>query len=97
MDDLQDVISRLERQREAIDQALAALRGLGGGESSARAAVKSRGRRPSRKRRGPSAEGRKRIAEAQRARWAAKRAAEAGGAAKGTGRKAAGRKRAAAA
>jgi len=77
MDAIEDVISRLEKQREAIDRALAALRDIGRGQGSA---PKKRGRPKgsvNKKRRGPSAEGRKRIAEAQRARWAAKKAAEA--------------------
>jgi hypothetical protein len=86
MDALQDVIARLERQREAIDRALAALHEVSSSEGHQRrrkAAVKRAGR----KRRGPSPEGRRRIAEAQRARWAAKKAAEAGAAKKRPGRK----------
>lgn len=78
MNEIQSIISRLERQRESIDRALGALREIEGTETSA---AQKRGESPAKKglraRRRMSAAGRARIGEATRKRWADKRAAEA--------------------
>ncbi len=60
---------RVSRQLERIDNAIAALKTIGGGRNGRRstAAAGRRGRRPRRK---LSAAARARIAAAQRARWA---------------------------
>jgi hypothetical protein len=72
---LGEIIAQLEKQREAIERALAALRGI----ESTGVPGKRRGRPPGKKKRWHmSAEGRARIGEAPRRRWAEKRAAEAG-------------------
>jgi hypothetical protein len=77
VDGLGEIIRRLEKQRGAIERALAALRDIEG----AGVPVKRRGRPPGKKKRGGkrhmSAEARARIGEATRKRWAEKRAAEA--------------------
>ena len=71
MNDIENVISRLEKQRSAIDRAILALREIAGPSTpNARETSQSK----SRKRR-LSAEGRKRIIEATKRRWAAKKAA----------------------
>ena len=67
---LQQIISDLERQKAAIEDALAALRGL-----SADAPQRRGPGRPPQKRSNLSEEGRQRIAAAQRERWATKNAA----------------------
>lgn len=82
MDALNDIISRLEKQKQAIEKALSALLEVGGATAAAaapagpakraytrRAAVKKRG--------GISEEGRLRLAEAMKRRWALKRAGSA--------------------
>jgi hypothetical protein len=71
--EIEKTISDFERQREAIDRAISALREITGTAPSAarRTASQKKGVK-----RGPSPEGRARIAEAQRQRWAAKHAAE---------------------
>jgi hypothetical protein len=92
VNDLGDIIAQLERQREAIDRALEALRGIEGTAPVA----KKRGRPPGKKgggKRSMSAEGRARIAEATRKRWAEKRAAEAQAPDKGTGKARGGKRR----
>jgi hypothetical protein len=80
--EFKDVITRLERQRTAIDRALAALREVD--DSNAAQIVIARRRRPKKATRRKankavsrtiSDEGRKRIAEAQRKRWALKKRA----------------------
>lgn len=86
---LKDIISRLERQRTAIERALAALHEASGSEVGERSAGTSGsttshagsgaglGRAAGRgRRRGRlTPEGRKRLAEAMKRRWAVKRAA----------------------
>jgi hypothetical protein len=81
--ELEKTISDLERQREAIDRAISALREITGTartttkrSSIASLNLKKRGKRRI------TPEGKARIAEAQRQRWAAKRAAEAQAASK---------------
>jgi hypothetical protein len=80
LNELDNIIAQLERQRLAIDDALKALRGVavqGVGADPIAAVKKTRGRPKGtgkKKRRPMSAEGRKRIGEAQRARWAAQKA-----------------------
>ena len=79
---LKDVIASLEKQRVAIEKALAALRDVeGGGAGSAgpgrpKGSGIKRAARPTRRGR-ISAEGRRRLAEAMKRRWAVKRAAAA--------------------
>jgi hypothetical protein len=73
--ELEKTISDLERQREAIDRAISALREITGtarttAKRSSAASPKKRAKRRI------TPEGKARIAEAQRQRWAAKRAAE---------------------
>jgi hypothetical protein len=72
MNDIANVIARLEQQRTKIDTAISALRSLQGTQPTPSKAAAA-----PRKRRRMSAEGRKRIADAVRKRWADKRAAEA--------------------
>lgn len=70
---LNEVIEKLEQQREAIERALNALRDVGGS-----APLASAGRRPGPARKGGmTPEGRRRLSEALKKRWAAKRAASA--------------------
>lgn len=104
MNDLSTIITDLERQREAIERALSALREVQG--SGAPAVAKKRGR-PRKsvdaapaitKKRILSPEGRRRIIEATKKRWAAVRAGNPGEPKSATKRKrpalsAAGRKR----
>jgi hypothetical protein len=74
LNEIESIIAQLERQREAVDRALSALREIGG--SGAGAPGRKRGRPPGKnKGGGMSAEGRARIGEATRRRWALKRAA----------------------
>ena len=68
MSDIQNIITELERQRAAIDNALEALRGVTG-----QTAVARRGR-PKGTKRSTSVDGRQRQIEAMRAYWAAKKA-----------------------
>ena len=74
---LNEVIEKLEQQREAIERALLALREVGGAAASV--PVPAPATRPGRAKRkgGMTPEGRKRLSEALRKRWAAKRAASA--------------------
>lgn len=76
--DVQRIISDLERQRNAIDRAIAALREI---TPSAAPAKRAAGP-PAPAKRQMSPEGRQRIVDALKKRWAAKRAAESGSAAK---------------
>ncbi|MCZ2080655.1 MAG: hypothetical protein LC130_37275 [Bryobacterales bacterium] len=78
MNDISKAISQLERRREKIDRAIAALRDV---EREVEAPVptvstskRQRGSKPAERTLTP--EGRRRIAEATRKRWAAKRAAD---------------------
>ena len=77
LNDIQNIIERLEKQRAAIDNALAALREVGRSEPK-----KRRGRPPgsgkAKKARNVSPEGRERHREAMRRYWAEKKAARAG-------------------
>jgi hypothetical protein len=80
-----EIIAQLERQREAIDRALAALREVDGraaaappaerktSKKSASAAKPAKTKRKS----GMTPEGKERLVAALKARWAAKKAAEA--------------------
>jgi len=80
VNDIENVISRLEKQRSAIDRAILALREIAvPNMQDAGAASQSK----SRKRR-LSPEGRRRIIEATKRRWATKKAAEEGTAPKRT-------------
>jgi hypothetical protein len=81
MDALNDIIHRLESQKNAIEKALSALLEVGGAAAGAGAPAKRAYRRRGakavkkvRKSGGISAEGRQRLAEAMRRRWAVKRA-----------------------
>jgi hypothetical protein len=74
--DIEAIISQLERQKAAIEKAIAALREVSGlpvKQSNARKPTTSK---PPARKHHISPEGRERIAEATRRRWAAKRAAE---------------------
>jgi hypothetical protein len=73
---LTEVIKGLEKQKTAIERALAALREVDGtlAESVPLAAAPARRGRPRRKG-GMTPEGRKRLSEALKKRWAAKKAA----------------------
>jgi hypothetical protein len=66
---LDDIVTQLERQRDAIDNALEALRGISAQSSGDRTGAERSG-----KRRGPNSEGRHRQIEAMRRYWAAKKA-----------------------
>jgi len=77
---LKEVIASLEKQRVAIEKALAALRDVEGSGAASPGPGRPKGsgiKRPGRpSRRGRiSAEGRRRLAEAMKRRWAVKRAA----------------------
>ncbi len=72
MNDLDGIISNLERQREAIDKALEALREVSG-TAPAPATKRATKKRAAKKRGGLTAEGRARLSENMRKRWAAKR------------------------
>lgn len=77
MNDIETVIAQLERQRSAIDRAIAALREIGSpGRNPAKGAGPAAGPGIPRKRR-MSAAGRKSISDATKKRWAEKRAAQA--------------------
>jgi hypothetical protein len=76
VNDVQNFISQLERQRSAIDRAIAALREIGGPiKGSATTAAANTSQRGRGKRR-ISTEGRKRMAEAARKWWADKKESE---------------------
>ena len=68
MSEISSIIERLQRQRESIDKAIAALNEV---ESVSNSSTKAGS-----KKRGMSAAGRQRISEATKKRWADKRAAE---------------------
>lgn len=69
---LNEVIEQLEQQKTAIDRALAALREVGGGTSTAAPSVGRPGKAA--RKGGMTPEGRRRLSEALKKRWAAKRA-----------------------
>ena len=76
---LKEVIKGLEKQKTAIERALAALKEVDGTvvESAplAEAAAPARRGRPAKRKGGMTPEGRKRLSEALKKRWAVKRAA----------------------
>src|SRR6266853_1480374 len=76
MTGLNGIISDLERQKRAIDKALAALGGIGGTASSA--AELSSAPEPAKRRGGMTPAGKKRLIAALKKRWAVKKAAAAG-------------------
>ena len=75
----QEIITRLEKQKAAIDSAIATLRQFDEGEESEtpskRVAAKTLPAKKAAKKRTMSAEGRKAIGDAVRRRWAAKKKA----------------------
>jgi hypothetical protein len=75
-----DIINRLEKQKVAIDRAIAALKDVGDEAITEPAAngttAKPRAKKATKKTRSLSPEARERISAAQRARWAATRKAE---------------------
>jgi hypothetical protein len=80
MDALNDIISRLEKQKQAIEKALSALLEVGGAPAAAPVVPAKRAytrRAPVKKKGGISEEGRLRLAEAMKKRWALKRAGSA--------------------
>ena len=82
MDAFNEIIAQLEKQKDAIDKALAALREVDGVVAAPVAPVvpakRAYKRRALKKNSGGiSAEGRKRLADAMKKRWAAKRAGSA--------------------
>jgi hypothetical protein len=86
MNEFDNIIANLERQREAINRALEALQEVGTSHTTKkRAATKKRAGR--KKRHGLTEEGRRRLSENMRKRWAAKKTG-------GQARKGAKRKRA---
>ena len=76
MNDVENVISQLEKQRSAIDRAISALREITGSPATGpdRHGITQR----KTKKRHLSPEGRRRIIEATKRRWAAKRTAQTG-------------------
>ena len=76
MNDVENVISQLERQRSAIDRAISALREITGSPATGPDGHGILHRTT--KKRHLSREGRRRIIEAAKRRWAAKRTAHAG-------------------
>ncbi len=70
--DLQSIVAELKRERDRLDQAIAALDGIGSGRGR-RGASTGNGRRRSRGRRHLSAEARRRISEMMKKRWAERR------------------------
>ena len=88
-DSLKEIITKLERQRNAIDRALTALHDIEGAGAAKTAAAPVAVVKATRKRRKGriTEEGRKRLAEAMKKRWAIKRSA--GQAKKATRKKAA--------
>ena len=73
MNDLENVISKLEKQRSVIDRAISALREITGSPATGPDVAEGKT-----KKRHLSPGGRRRIIEATKRRWAAKRAAQAG-------------------
>ena len=76
MNDVENVISQLERQRSAIDRAISALREITGSPATGPDGHGILHRTT--KKRHLSREGRRRIIEAAKRRWAAKRTSHAG-------------------
>jgi hypothetical protein len=74
MNEIEKIVSQLERQKAAIEKAIIALREVSGVNDKSRTAEIGRSK-PGPRKRHISPEGRKRIAEATRKRWAAVRAA----------------------
>lgn len=74
---LKEVIKGLEKQKTAIERALAALKEVDGTpvETTPLAAVPARRGRPAKRKGGMTPEGRRRLSEALKKRWAVKRAA----------------------
>ena len=78
MTDVENIISQLEQQKEAIDRALTALREITNipGRATKKSGAKRKfTKRSATKRSKISEEGRQKLAEAMKRRWAAKRAA----------------------
>lgn len=95
MADVDNIISDLEQQRDAIERAIEALREIAGGGTDAPVKSNRPGRprgsgsagvsaAPARTKRRLSPEGRNRIVEALKKRWAAKRVAQKAATKKGT-------------
>ena len=82
MNNVENVISQLERQRSAIDRAISALREVAGKSSLAK--VTSPSSNGQHRKRHLSPEGRRRIIEATKRRWATKRVNRMGTASKRT-------------
>jgi hypothetical protein len=76
LNDINRIISELERQRVAIERAISALRDVSTPIATAQApaSAKKRTAAPAKKKRQLSPEGRQRIIDATKRRWAAKRA-----------------------
>ena len=75
MNDINRIISELERQRVAIERAISALRDVSTPAAPAQApASAKKTAAPAKKKRQLSPEGRQRIIDATKRRWAAKRA-----------------------
>jgi hypothetical protein len=72
-DALNGIITQLERQKTAVERALAALRSIEGTETPASTPSSSG---PAKRKGGMTPEGRKRLSAALRKRWAAKKAAK---------------------
>ena len=73
---IEAIVELLERQRAAIENALAALRAVGGAvPAAAEPATSKKRNRPAKRRRGITPEGRERLRNAMKRRWAVKRAA----------------------
>jgi hypothetical protein len=85
MNELESIVANLERQREAIETALRALREVSGAAAGSARPAATKKRAAAKKRGGLTEEGRRRLSENMRKRWAAKRTA-------GQARKAAKRK-----
>ena len=75
------IITDLEKQKTAIDKALAALRMIEGGETGAEPTAKSTPNAPATRRGRMSPEGKRRLIAALKKRWAVKKAAANAGAA----------------
>lgn len=76
MSDVQNIISQLEQQRDAIERAISALRDINPAQAAAVQAV-DRAQPAERGSRGHiTPEGRRKLAEAMKRRWAAKRTAQ---------------------
>jgi exonuclease VII small subunit len=78
LSNFKEIINRLEQQKDAIDQAIAALREVDDSEISETERPKTKAAKAVKKatkKRAMSEEGRRRISEASRKRWAAVRKA----------------------